>query len=78
MHFGTYGQMRDPDIKILASSSGEDPFSHEDHEHDTTTLYKVRQTIVVEQFGYNTPTEQTTYGGGGGHLPERYGNGDGY
>lgn len=74
--------MREPDIKVSAypraASPSDDPFSHEDHEHDIATPYKVRHTIAAEQFGYSAPTEQTQYGGGGGHLPERYGNGEGY
>ncbi|SLM36993.1 hypothetical protein LPUS_06713 [Lasallia pustulata] len=87
-HAGTYNPMHDRDMKASSSfalagaraSSSSDPFSHrdEDLEHDIATPYKVRHTIAAEQFGYSAPTEQTTYGGGGGDLGERYGNGRGY
>lgn len=34
--------------------------------HDLARPYKVQKSIEAQQFGYSAPTEQTSYGGGGG------------
>ena len=36
--------------------------------HDVARPYKVQKPIEAQQFGYQAPSEQTTYGGGGGQF----------
>lgn len=58
-------QRRDP--SPYDSEGIETAYSHRrDPSHDAARPYKVQKPIEAQQFGYNAPSEQTSYGGGGG------------
>lgn len=59
----SYDQRRDPSPYEGADTA----YSHRrDPSHDLARPYKVQKPIEAQQFGYSTPSEQTSYGGGGG------------
>ena len=61
----TYDQRRDP--SPYGSEGIESSYSHRrEPSHDDAKPYKVQKPIEAQQFGYSVPTEQTSYGGGGG------------
>ncbi|CAF9902911.1 MAG: hypothetical protein ALECFALPRED_000066 [Alectoria fallacina] len=61
----TYDQRRDP--SPYESEGIETAYSHRrDPSHDAARPYKVQKPIEAQQFGYSAPSEQTSYGGGGG------------
>ena len=52
-----------------AASSGQEPSPYgrgRDPSYDIARPYKVQKPIEAQQFGYSQPSEQTSYGGGGG------------
>ena len=61
-----YGQRRDP--SPYESQGIEEAYSYHRREpsHDSAKPYKPQRTFEAQQFGYNAPSEQTSYGGGGG------------
>ena len=61
----TYDQRRDP--SPYGSGGIEAAYSHSrEPSHDAARPYKVQKPIEAQQFGYSAPSEQTSYGGGGG------------
>ncbi|KAL8679700.1 MAG: hypothetical protein Q9186_004062, partial [Xanthomendoza sp. 1 TL-2023] len=71
-HRGQYNQIHGLDLKrsipiISQSVQKYEPFSSQPAEHETGDLgeqrpYEVQESIGVQQFRYNAPTEQTMYG----------------
>ena len=60
-----YDQRRDPSPY---ESQGIEEASYHQREpsHDLARPYRAQRTIEAQQFGYSAPSEQTSYGGGGG------------
>lgn len=68
-HTGGLGAARDGrrDPSPYESEGIETAYSYgRDPSHDLARPYKVQKPIEAQQFGYSAPTEQTSYGGGGG------------
>ena len=58
----SYDQTRDP--SPYESQGMENAWR--ESSHDAARPYKVQKPIEAQQFGYSAPSEQTSYGGGGG------------
>lgn len=68
-HTGGLGAARDRrrDPSPYESEGIETAYSYgRETSHDFARPYKVQKPIEAQQFGYSAPTEQTSYGGGGG------------
>lgn len=60
-----YDRTRDP--SPYESEGIETAYSHRrEPSYDAARPYKVQKPIEAQQFGYSAPSEQTSYGGGGG------------
>jgi len=42
-----------------------------EYSHEASKPYKAQRTMESQNFGYNQPSEQTSYGGAGGHAMDR-------
>lgn len=61
----SYEHRRDP--SPYETQGIEDAYSHRrEPSYDSARPYKVQRPIEAQQFGYSAPSEQTSYGGGGG------------
>ena len=60
----SYDRRRDP--SPYESEGIETAYTHREPSHDAARPYKVQRPIEAQQFGYSAPSEQTSYGGGGG------------
>ena len=68
-HTGGIGAVHDRsrDPSPYESEGIETAYSYgRESSHDFARPYKVQKPIEAQQFGYSAPTEQTSYGGGGG------------
>lgn len=60
-----YSHRRDPSPYESEGIESAYP-NRRDPSHDAARPYKVQKPIEAQQFGYSAPSEQTSYGGGGG------------
>lgn len=61
----TYDQRREP--SPYESEGIETAYSHRrEPSHDAARPYKVQKPIEAQHFGYSAPSDQTSYGEGGG------------
>ena len=67
---GTYDPMRDEKTSFPAATSfhisSPDPYQNRRVSHEVSRPYKVQRPFEAGHFGYNAPSEQTTYDGGVG------------